>query len=220
MSVEKFIDNKLLAIVVLGSFNPTIFQPFWLAQKQLIKESEAENTKVNLIHNELVNYDLGWAKIEVRPTRFEISTESVPYFSLVRDLLLGIFFYLRETPITAVGINYYYKLSLQTEKLYYEFGDKMAPLKNWSFLNDARLISIEILEKDRSDKVPGHYRIKIDGDDTRQFGAIVLMNSHFEIETNDNNKTNEVVRIIEQFWAETSERAEKNLNNIWNALEL
>ena len=214
MSENKFLENKSLAIIILGNFNPSIFQPFWLAKKKLITEEEAQDAKVDIIHNELVVFSLGWAKIDVRLDRFEISTNSEPYFSVLKDLVVGIFFYLKETPAKAIGINYVFKLGLQDEKRYYDFGNKVAPLSNWDFMNDSRLTSIEVLERERSDGAPGHYRIRIESDQSVKFGVSVLMNDHFDLKHTSKENSSEILQVIETKWLESAKKADLHMGKI------
>ena len=217
MLVNNFIEIKSLAIVILGDFNPAIIQPFWLAKKELIRESEATQAKVNLIHNELVMFDLGWAKFEVKPDRFEISTPSEPYFRPLIDLLSGIFTYLPETPTTAVGINYIYDLNLKTPERYYNFGDKFVPLINWDFLNEARVINLDILEKDRKDNIPGHYRIRVESSNRLStFGVNIVLTDHMEVKTEKAGKENAILQLIGKHWKHSSELADKNIQAIWD----
>ncbi len=62
-----FSDNLeayTLSIVFVGDFNPAIIQPYWLANKKLIREQEAENAKVGILHNEITKFNIDWATIE------------------------------------------------------------------------------------------------------------------------------------------------------------
>jgi hypothetical protein len=220
MPVNTHLEVKSLAFVMLGDFNPALIQPFWLAKKDLIRESEAQKTKVDLIHNELVRFDLGWAKVEVKPDRFEISTSSFPHFGPLLVLIKGIFTFLNETPIKAVGINFIYDLNLKTKTKFYEFGNVFAPLSNWDFLNEARVINLEFLEKERSDKVPGHYRIRIQSSNAiSSFGVNIVITDHYEVDAIKNEKDNGIVKLITTHWPAALARADKHLEDIWNKFE-
>jgi hypothetical protein len=79
---------------------------------------------------------------------------------------------------------------------------------------------LEILEKDRSDKVPGHYRIRIDGNQTISYGVSVLMNNHIVLDSNKKSDVNEVVRAIEDNWKDAATKAESYLERIGNKLDV
>ncbi|TSJ34915.1 hypothetical protein FO440_24050 [Mucilaginibacter corticis] len=220
MPVNTHLEVKSLAFVMLGDFNPALIQPFWLAKKELIRESEAQQTKVELIHNELVRFDLGWAKFDVKPDRFEISTTSEPHFGLVRDLIIGIFTFLNETPIKAVGINFVYDINLKTAEKFYSFGNTFAPLKNWDFLNEARVVNLEFFEKDRSDKLPGHYRIRIQSSNAiSSFGVNIVITDHVDVDTSRSEKDNGLVKLINSYWPTALEKADRHMDNLWNKFE-
>ena len=43
-------------IVIIGSFNPQIFQPAWFANEGLVRKGEAETAKIVIIHNRIVSF--------------------------------------------------------------------------------------------------------------------------------------------------------------------
>jgi hypothetical protein len=99
MLFKESLQIKTMSIVLIGDFNPVIIQPFWLASRKLIREQEAQNAHVEIIHNELVKFELDWVSIEITKNRFEAKSSQEPYFDPMRDLCVGIFEFLRETPI-------------------------------------------------------------------------------------------------------------------------
>jgi hypothetical protein len=112
MTSEKYLQKESLSIVFLGEFNPVILQPFWLLNKGLIREEEAKNAKVGVIHNEIVKYELDWVGIEISKQRCEFKTTKSPYFYPMRDLAISVFKILRETPLKALGINHIFDFQL------------------------------------------------------------------------------------------------------------
>jgi hypothetical protein len=151
-----------LAIVLIGEFNPVIISPFWLSSKKLIREQEAQSAKVEIIHNEITKFELEWAKIEVTKERFEIRTSQEPFFDPIRDLAISIFEILKETPITALGINHLKYYAVESEDTYYNFGNNLAPLSVWTeVLNDPRLFFLEIVETKRKDGLHGTFRARV-----------------------------------------------------------
>jgi hypothetical protein len=42
-----------VGIVLVGSFNPRIFQPAWFAAENLIREEEEQAAKIELIHRQV-----------------------------------------------------------------------------------------------------------------------------------------------------------------------
>ena len=56
MRIEPESDEA--GIVIVGSFNPRIFQPFWLAKQNLISDEAAENAKITIIHPDITAFEI------------------------------------------------------------------------------------------------------------------------------------------------------------------
>jgi hypothetical protein len=217
---KNYLQVNTLSIVFLGDFNPIIVQPFWLASKKLIKEEEAVDTKVELIHNELVKYDLGWASVEFTKKRAEFRTSKEPYFEPLRDLIVSIFAILSETPIEAMGINHVMHYALPDKDLYYEFGNKLAPLSNWeNIINNPRVLSLEIYEKDRKDGLPGFVRITIQPSDQKiQFGVAININDHYTLSKDETGRKGEIMNRLKANWINSQKRADEIAEELWKKI--
>lgn len=174
-----------LNIVLIGQFNPVIIQPFWLSSKQLIKEEEATTATVEIIHSELVKFRIGdWLGMQITRDRFELHTTLEPYFEPLRDLTLGIFDILKETPLTAIGLNHILHYSLNDEKLYHLLGDKLAPLNNWDgLLNKPEILSLEVVQRGKENMPDGSVRIRIQPSDTlkQAYSFMININDHYSL---------------------------------------
>jgi hypothetical protein len=189
---------NMLSIVVIGDFNPVIIQPFWLLSKKLIKEEEAETAKVDLIHNELVQFHIkDWLYLQVTREKLEVKTTQEPYFDAVRDLVVSIFTYLKETPLRAFGINHSRHYTID-EKRYYDLGDKIAPLSNWNkLLKNPEVLSVEILQKGETNRPGGEIRIQIRPSDSikKRFTFMTNVNDHSVV-----NEARLLVTLLKENW--------------------
>jgi hypothetical protein len=216
--LEKYLQIETLSVVFLGDFNPIIFQPFWLSSKGLIREDDAKGAKVEIIHNEIVRYQMDVVSVEVTRNKCEFKTAKEPYFDSLRDLAIGTFKVLLETPIRSFGINHVYDLSLQSQEKYYSFGSRLTPLNYWNDeLKDPRLLSLEIYEKDRADGQNGSRRIRITPSDQNvSFGVIININNHYNL--SPNGKMLEFLQLLERNWNNSFSQSklivEKLLNRI------
>ena len=73
MAVEEFdasgMESQMSAsIVLVGAFNPAIFQPSWLELHRLIRDTEAEAAKISIITAEVAVFSIGDWLLEL--TRF------------------------------------------------------------------------------------------------------------------------------------------------------
>lgn len=125
-------QSESASIVMLGSFNPTIFQPSWLALKNLISPSDAQSADVKLIAPQLSTFKAGGILFEVIQERFMAQADEPQDQVRLRDLVVGVFAVLGETPVTRLGLNWTYIFRLEDEKRWHAVGDLLAPKEMWS----------------------------------------------------------------------------------------
>ena len=218
--LKDYLQVRTLSLVLLGDFNPVIVQPFWLADKKLIKEQEASDTAVELIHNELVKYDIGWANIEITKKRFILTTSKEPYFEPLKDFMLSIFSKLPETPINALGINHIMDFTLPDKERYYEFGNKLAPLNIWEgFINNPRVSTFEIFEAERNDGLPGFVRIRVQPSDQNIENRISInINDHYIIKKEDSGRRGEMLKCLRDNWESSFLRCNNIIDELWKKI--
>jgi len=204
------------SLVALGDFNPKIIQPFWLANKGLIGEKEAEDANIELIHSELVKYSLTWVDIQIQQNRFELKSSQEPYFESIRDLFIGIFSKLQETPMKSFGINHIMHFSARDEQEMFNIGNNLAPLNNWDMLNNPRVLNLEIVENKRSDGFDGKIRVKIQPSDLligSNMGFSISINDHYSFQEK-NQTTDNVLKLISSQWKSSFNSAQEIINKL------
>ena len=215
MLLDKYLQRESISVVFIGDFNPVVLQPYWISNKGFIREEEAAAADVNIIHNEIVKYDLNWVSIEISKQRCEFKTKMSPYFDSTKDLSLNVFRTLNETPIRALGINYIIDLGLPNKDNYYDFGNFLTPLKPWQEeLNNPRLLQLEILEKVRKDGLKGQYRVRIMPAEDISFGIRFNINDHFELSYEKYANSEKLLDLLEQNWDISIKRAKDVVNKI------
>lgn len=125
-------QSESASIVMLGAFNPAIFQPSWLALKNLISSSDAQSADVKLIVPQLAAFKAGGIVVEVLQERFVAQADEPQDQVRLRDLAMGIFAILGETPVSRLGLNWTYVFRLDDEKQWHAVGDLLAPKHVWS----------------------------------------------------------------------------------------
>lgn len=125
-------SEKKVSIVLRGAFNPTIVQPWWLAQKEFITEEEAGDADLKLITSELTQFTVGERfRLISSSDRFDVLTALMPYVA-ISDMVVRIFQeFLPETPIRSFGINLHTILSVGGWKNRDRMGRKLAPIEPW-----------------------------------------------------------------------------------------
>jgi hypothetical protein len=65
MPTEPTLEVRGYSIVLLGSFNPAIFQPYWFASNGLLRPDEAKEATIQVIHNQATIFTAGWLTLKV-----------------------------------------------------------------------------------------------------------------------------------------------------------
>jgi hypothetical protein len=198
-----------LGIVLLGSFNPKIFHPAWFAAHHLIRELEAEEAKIEIVHNDITIFELDWFRLEVTRERFNIFTEQEAYFEPLTDLVIGTFSLLCHTPIAKMGINSSLHYRMRSEKEWHEVGDRLAPKEPWKdIMKKPGMLKLEMTEK-HYEGPKGYIRIIVEPSFTCQPGLRITVNDHYDIDNNSKNviDCNEIIEILGKSWKSSIEKA-------------
>lgn len=203
------------SIVLLGNFNPKIFHPIWFASQGLIKDSEAEEADIQIIHPDAAVFSLGWMKIEVTAARFMIQTNQEPYYEIIRDLVQGTFSLLRYTPVISMGINRDYNFSISDEEKWHNAGHKLAPKEIWSdILQAPGLVEMSMLGE-RKDGLKGFVKFEVRSYKKEEPGILLLVNNHFDIEKpNSGNSVDVACNILMNNWKLCMMEAEESVYNL------
>lgn len=209
-----------LVLVFVGDINPVIIQPFWLVNKGLIQETEGENAKVEVIHPEIVKFDLDWVNIEITRQRLILRTTKQSHFLMVKDLGISIFKILKDTPLKNFGINHILHFKFDESK-YLEIGSKLVPFHNWEgVLSNPKLLQLEMTSESRKDGYLGQVRIKIlPSELIRPYGVSININDHFE-KKSTNLGAAELIDVLKEIWEKSMEYSESIYINIWKNLKI
>jgi hypothetical protein len=119
-------------LVLLGSFNPAIFQPAWFKSSDLLSGPEADDAEVKIIHPAIAEFSTDWLQLSVIRDRFALHTKSAAHFEQIQDLAVGVFHLLEHTPVTAMGLNRDMHFRIENEERWHALGDRLAPKDIWS----------------------------------------------------------------------------------------
>jgi hypothetical protein len=94
------------AIVLIGNFNPKIFQPFWMAKHGLISDKSADLAEIAVIHPEVAAFSIeGLFNLRVQRESFLIERSFSPLV-MICDITVKLFAeILSHTPVQKMGIN-------------------------------------------------------------------------------------------------------------------
>ncbi|QTA80827.1 Uncharacterized protein dnl_31400 [Desulfonema limicola] len=198
-----------LVIVIRGNFNPIIFSPVWFASEKLIRKEEAEKAETQIVHPDVVSFNLDWLRLQVTRDMFLAETTKEPYEEVLRDLVLGTFKLLRHTPLKLMGINRAMHFRIDSMEKWHEIGHILAPKNIWNeILDKPGLKSLSIQESERRDGLKGFIRVQVEPSSRVHPGIFISINDHYE--TKDAEKTpgaDEIINIIENNWEKSSKRS-------------
>lgn len=201
------------SVVVVGNFNPLIFQPRWLFEQGIIGEKEAEAAEnnvegpegrntVEVIHKQLVV--LNWQRMRLQVTLDRMIVESgEPPLVVAKDFVEKCLGLLAHTPVQQVGINFATVFRARTRADWDAFGDALAPKGPWkSFLGDEKrtggLRGLKMERSVRPDGLPGSQTINVDiVEPIDNMDTLVNVNDHYEL---GQARAPAVVDILAQHW--------------------
>ena len=194
MRIKPQLDQA--TIVLVGRFNPAIFQPAWFALHEMLGQKEADGAEVQLIQAGVSQFKVDQFELLVLSNRFSItSLDGHPEH--IRDLVISCFGqYLTHTPVQFLGINRGVHFDTGSFEVRDKVGSRLAPKDGWGSWGeeidaspleprDARggMTSISMTQRQRPDGRKGHVQAKVEpsGRVENNTGIFVNVNDHFDL---------------------------------------
>ena len=201
------------SVVLLGDFNPKIFQPAWFAAEGLIRKQEAEEANIEIVHPEVVSFTLEWLQLQVTREHFIVATIQEPYYEFVRDLVLGTFSLLRHTPLHKMGLNTDKHFRMGSEDAWHTLGHRLVPKDLWQGVLDSPGMRSLTIEGKRPDGLKGYIRVQVEPSVRIHPGVYFRVNDHYEVaEPKSVLGSQEILTCLERSWEESRRRAEHIIN--------
>jgi hypothetical protein len=195
--------------VLIGAFNPTIYQPAWFAKNGLIREEESNNAKVQVVHPEITTITIGSITIQIQTERVIASTMNAAEFEVLRDLIVGTFKTLPHTPINMLGINYDSHFKLSSEDAWHALGHRLAPKEPWANILDKPGMRSLTMESPRPNDMKGFIRVKVEPSTRLKFAAYININDHYQIHDHKpENGCEAIIEILSSSWNDSLTRSQ------------
>ena len=220
MSLPK-IASEGISIVLVGSFNPGIFQPAWFAAQDLIRSEEADEAEIELVRPEISAFRLEWLHMQVLHERFIATTDRTASFEVLRDFVVGTFSVLEHTPVTKLGLNYDRHFEMKSEEAWHKLGRRLAPRSHWEQgLKEPGLRSMT-MQGVRPDELGGAIFVKVEPSVKVKFGVYVSLNDHYELGQADEGlaSAETATQLIQEHWDAFLERNEQICRTLFEADE-
>lgn len=200
------------SVVLVGSFNPAIFQPQWFASQNLLSKSEAESATVKVIVPAVCEFETERFQIQVVQERFMAMSKVGANFEPLRDLVVGTFFILEHTPVTAMGINHHLHFQMKTDSDWHRIGDRLAPKDGWNGILHGRpgMLSLTITTE-AADSRP-KTTVRVEPSVKLKSGVYFDINEHYPFEKDD--KLKKIMTLLQERWKEADLHAKNIANHI------
>jgi hypothetical protein len=201
-----------LTIVLVGSFNPAIFQPAWLAAQKLIPEAEAEKAAINVITPDVAVFSIGWAALSIEKDKFIVESDQPAFYEAARDLIFGIFRVLRHTPVKYLGINCRSHFRVEKPEMLLTMGHLLAPKVYWNDVVKNPLLRSMRMLSERTDGHHGSVNVTIEPSLRITPGVFLQVNDHFEFP--DNEPVTAATGVLNSVFQDSLARAEKIMQHL------
>ncbi|MEE4359742.1 MAG: hypothetical protein V2I97_24945 [Desulfococcaceae bacterium] len=203
-------EIKALGIVLIGAFNPKIFHPYWMKSVELLTETEAGDSKIEINNNDISIFTIDWLRFEITQQRLTIYSEQDPYFDRIIDLTCNLFRVLRHTPVYIMGINHHYHYQFSSEEAWHKIGHTLAPKDCWKkVFQQPGMQRIEI-HSPREDDYNGHMVVRCDNSQRVFPGIQIHLNDHYEIgEPKEIIGADKMVNILEAQYTFSYEKSQE-----------
>lgn len=205
--VAPSIHSQNVAVVLLGGFNPRIFEPLWFSTNGLIPASEAEAAEVQLVNNDFCHVHLPWVDLVVVDDKMQVqATEETVNDSQVRDLVVGILRLLPHTPINQGSIHHRIEIKLGSEAVWHEVGHRLAPKELWDGILDKPGMFDLAMSGVRPDDHSGAIKVRIRPSQEVHPGIFMNVNDEF-VPSEDESGGSNMADLIYDLWPDAEERA-------------
>ncbi|MDE7328488.1 MAG: hypothetical protein K2N57_01910 [Clostridia bacterium] len=202
-------ERKQYSVVLLGDFNPAMFQPEWFSKNDIISPEEVDfarnqsTTCPIIITPQVTLFKTSQFSVRIEQKRFQVVADKEPIIVL-KDFILKTFERLSGYVITAFGFNFSAHYHVENNETYHKIGDKLAPKDYWGSLLDDEVSGLDRksglsgleMKKTKKDDF-GHISVLLQPSTFVQPGVFMNCNDHFNL-PDDDSMAEIVIEKIEQ----------------------
>lgn len=193
-------DAETASIVMVGSFNPAIFQPMWLSSQGLVSREHAESAKIATIQNQISEFSTGSFWLQVFPERLTLQATDPLQYAPLRDLAYGIVGLLPHTPVKAVGLNRNFHMRSLSEDAWHRVGNNITPKNLWTPLLDRPGMLSLWMQGYRKGEGGPLTRVRIEPSGKTRPGVFVETNEEYKGEESETVNAQWISEILSRHW--------------------
>jgi len=203
-------------IVLVGKFTPSILHPSWFSNAGLIRKNQTDAAKISIFSYEIVKYSIEWLDFTAQLNRITLTTTQEAYFEPLRDLVLGTFSILDQTPIQMLGINYQMHF-IPSSTLHWDDTEKKLrpPQSELTKLPLSRLESIKLSSVRPYNSYPGVFNFVAEPSAIFPDGIYISSNDHYEVRPfEDTMGSHKILDLIDSEWQNSTKFLAEYLGNL------
>jgi hypothetical protein len=202
------IHAEATAVVLLGSFNPRIFEPLWFSRHELVPEQEAEVAEVQMVNREFCRVNFSWVDLVVTEDRLQAeSTSETVNDNQIRDLLVGIFRLLPHIPVNLGSIHHHWQIAIDTEEEWHKVGHALAPKEIWKGVLEEPGMFDFAMQGHRPDDLKGAIKVRIQPSRAVSPGIFMNVNDEVVLTEADDDTPLAFADVLDKLWPEAESRA-------------
>jgi hypothetical protein len=223
-------EISTVSIVLIGSFNPRIFQPEWFVRNGIIRQEDADSASIEVIVPQYTAFSVDWFNTKISVDRFEIESNSPPFIR-TRDLTVRTFKeFLIHTPITKIGVNRIVHFNVASFEARDKIGSLLAPKAPWgewaedllgtqgTWETVGCLRSITMMQKERKDGYLGTISARVEPSvypNLLDRGIFMEVNDHYDLGDPKTIVGSDLaMSVLETQWERSLERSEWIIDQI------
>lgn len=195
-------DESSHNIVMVGDFNALIYKPAWFASVGLIRESEAKQASIDIMHRDIVSFSLDWLTFQATPGKLTLNTTQESCFEVLRDLALGLTQTLKYTPIRQLGLNYRSHTSMPKDWKWEMFQGVTLQDSFFESVDNTKLRSITFEVNRDYNNYKGYHNFTVESSKSLK-GIYIGSNDHYELPVEEVMTSEPASKIIEEQWGST-----------------
>lgn len=177
------------SVVLLGAFNPRIFQPQWFAREGLLSQEQADAADVKVIIPQVSHFETEQFVMQVSEDRFAVASKTNADPAPLCDLVRGTFFILEHTPVSAMGLNRQMHFALGSEEAWHQLGDRLAPKDGWKGVLGGRPgMRALLIETDEASESVKKFTVRVEPSVQVRLGVFFETNEHYQAPEEDSLK--------------------------------
>lgn len=209
-----------MTVVLIGDFNPKIFHPMWFAHHEILREAEAQDARIELVHNDVSSFTTEWLTVQVLRDRFTAAIKAEVYRPHLGDLVRNAFTLLEHSPVRQMGLNVSFRVHFKTTEDWHSFGHFILPKSPWNEVLATPGLRTVCAQGTRNDKRLGLVNVTLEPDLRLPGDALLRINDHYDTPHGRDDEHNSVpsagwaMEILAEDFDKSYERANHLMINL------